>query len=286
MSRSDYFLSNCGVQFDPKSEVQREEVEHHIQARYQGIKPIEDYIFQSSYPKGHWQLNGITQIGARAIASVGSGMHLLPNRLDISLEHTKDHMNGGLDFSTCAHYTSQWIKEHKPTISHEFLITGSGLGRFVIGARTARWSLIMDELTEPQGTRLTFRVRQDNVLPAWDYLGYYFEQESFYNSCKAAFEACTNTFLAPDFFGLGLSKEPYLKKEKVERSDNDYWGFLAGVANKIISECNKRGSMHLADDSIFFLKDELGKALIRRAKVESERAATLDGKGKGYTIKV
>lgn len=285
LTRNSFYLSNVGVSYEAET-VGRDEVEHHLVARYQGLTPNVDYIFQTAYPKTIWQLNGITPLGARAVASVSRGFNFRPNRIDIGFQHITQAIGQRLDFDTCCQILAMWFRKHKPTTAIHYVTTAAGTGRMTVGARTARFSLVVEEIVEGPivGTNLQWRVRQNNVEPVWAYLNFFHDETDFYKCCSDAFAACTNSLLEPDFFGLGHNKDVFMLRDKPDVEAQDWYGYLAGVAGKIVSEAKKQKSMHLTEDSIDFLTREVGKAVVKIAEKESEIVRRLDSAAQSVVL--
>jgi hypothetical protein len=277
MIKNDFYLSNVGAAFDGANDCGRDEVEHNLKARFQGIMPGFDYIIQPRLDC--WQVNGMSPLGAKAVASISMGMHFQPNRIDVTFEQLAsiEDFSSVLDFDTLCQFLIMWFKRHKPKTQIEFTTTAAETGRLTIGARTARYSIVVEQVTEKflAGVRVTFKNRQDNVLPVWLFIQQARDLEQYADGCKAAFAACTASFIEPDFFGVGLDKDLFLMKEK-DVTKSDYWGFLAGVASKIVNEAKKTGSMKLTEESVSFLQNEIAKSVIRVAREESEKRDTID----------
>jgi hypothetical protein len=167
MIKPDFYLTNFGFAYDAK-EYGRDEVEMHIQAKFQGVRPGgRDYIFQANrYPESIWQVNGQTPLGARACASVCRGMSAMPNRIDVSMMVSRRV----LDFETTFASLKAWFEKNKKLTTIENFVGPTGCKKAVFGTRKSRFSLIVQEIIgTPDGDLLeiTWNVRQDKVAPAW-----------------------------------------------------------------------------------------------------------------------
>jgi len=267
MIKTSFHLSNFGFTFDT-NEVARQEVEFHIQSRFQGIHPQgKDYLMQPRYPSNEWQVNGTTAQGARACASVCRGLSGLPNRIDVTcfIEDSRT------SFEMVFIQLEDWFKKNKPTtaISRERGVTN--LERATFGARTGRFSIVVED-SGYFGVLITFRLRQDKVLQAWDWLDFYNLGESFEESCKNCFAACTNSILSDDFFGLGLPVTPRLAVTKKSDIEQDWWGYLSAVASKIKARARKENSDYLAVESVTFIQEQISKMVEKDAKDLNESA--------------
>lgn len=280
INQQDFFLTNFGFYFDGHSDAGRDEVEFSIQSRFQGLHPAgQDYLIQAR-PEG-WQVNGTSISGARACASVCRGFNFTPNRIDVTMDVLNLPGYGDIDYELAADLVRVHMAKHNPKTAFTRSNKIDGLRRCVWGTRTSRWSLWLEEIQSDSrtGVRITWNMRQERVMQVYTWLNYFHTGIDYIESCKNAFAACTNTLLGPDFFGLNHPKEPILVPEKKADVQEDWWGYLSGVAQKIATKATKEQSQHLAVESVQFLEAEISKAVIRRAKEENELAIRIDRAG-------
>lgn len=269
--KTDFYLTNFGFVFDAE-EYGRDEVELHIQTKFQGTRPGgKDYIFQANrYPKNEWLVNGTSIWGARACAAVCRGMNARPVRIDVTMAVSAL----AIDYDLTVSALKQWFAKNKPTTTVEEFTGGNNLRRAVFGTRKSRFSLIVqDRGGSPDGDwiEITWNIRQDKVEPAWKWLEFVYAGSDYYDACRNTFAACTNSILEPDFFGLRLPYDPRLEVTKKADVKEDYWGWLGGVASKIKSEARKQKSDFLIVESVRFLERELGKMIERDIREANEK---------------
>lgn len=274
MIKTDCFLSASGFSFNGQTDIGRDELELNLQSRYQGLKPNGvDYLIQAR--PDAWLVNGMSVLGARAVASVARGMRFIPNRLDITFEKVSSGSDGLEFYCVAAEILKQWFMKKKPTTTI-FEATGlDHLRKIIFGTRTSRFTLVVQELDNGTiaGYRITWQLREPKkVQPAWDYLDFFARGEEYEHCCQQAFAACTNSLLGPDFFGLGHSTDVFLMKDKTDDKLQDWWGFLAAVSKKIVHQAELEGSQHLAIESVEFIQAEISKSIERKAKEQNELA--------------
>lgn len=235
---TNFYLSYCGFQFDGRTDVDRRDVEMFLQQRNQGIKPGSDYLFQPL--QNGWQVSGISPVGARAVCSVAQGLKKIPNRLDVTMA-VVDNFATEHKFYSYASKLISWFQVNKPKINVSSMASIGTDQRMLFGSKNSRWCLWLSEHTDPvqpfggYQLEVTFTTRNENCVALWDYFVVCGTDHQFQDYSKEAFEACTNTILGPDFFGLGLSKEPFLRKEKKVTEDKDWNTYLSTVAGKILA---------------------------------------------------